>query len=61
MELLELFEVQGLGPVGQGFVRFGMDFDHDALGAGDGGGKRHGRHQGPLARGVAGIEDDRQV
>jgi hypothetical protein len=57
----EFFGLERLGAVGEGAVGIGVDFDHEAVGAGGDRGPGHGRHVVPVAGAVAGVADDRQV
>src|ERR1019366_8797817 len=60
-QLFELLGPQRLRPVGERAVGIGMDFDHQAVGAGGYGGPRHGSHDVAAAGGVRRGGENRQV
>ena len=57
----ELFGVDGLGSVGEGFVGLVMDLDHEAVGSYGDCGAGQGHDLVALAGSVAGIDEDGQV
>src|SRR3990172_32752 len=60
-QLLEVGRCEGLRAIGEGLVRVRVNLDDQAVDAGGDGGQRDGRDQVPLACGVAGVADDRQM
>ena len=60
-ELIELIEGERLRTVGKRMVGAGMDFDHQPVRTRRDAGESEGRHECPLARGMAWVDEDRQV
>src|SRR5690554_3643655 len=60
-QLVELFGLQRLLPVGHRVLRVRVHLDHEAVRAGRHGRAGHGRHVPPLPRPVGRIHDDGQV
>src|ERR1035437_4963387 len=60
-QLFELLGPHGLRSVGEGAIRVGMDFDHQAIGARGHGGARHGGDDVAASRAVGWVRDNRQV
>src|ERR1017187_5975540 len=60
-QLFELLGAHGLRAVGGGAIGVGMDFNHEAIGAGGQGGARHGSDDIAAAGAVRWVGDDGQV